>query len=154
MAANAVEVEWKKVMKFLSAMVAALLALPGSVMAQAQKMSNEWLTLSPANPRASIERNDRAAVTTSAEDGSTTVSIERRFHNRADSVASMSTLAASKKDRSLRLVVSLVLVRHDAGGHGGGAWDEGSRNRSAPHIGSLDRRRRAASHLSTHPPTG
>jgi glucose/arabinose dehydrogenase len=107
MAANAVEVEWKRVMKFLSAMVAALLAMPGSLMAQAQKMSNEWLTLTPANPRASIERNDRAAVTTSAEDGSTTVSIERRFRNRADSVASMSTLAASKKDRNLRLVVSL-----------------------------------------------
>jgi lipoprotein-anchoring transpeptidase ErfK/SrfK len=107
MAANAVEVEWKRVMKFLSALVAALLALPGSLMAQAQKMSNEWLTLTPANPRASIERNDRAAVTTSAEDGSTTVSIERRFRNRADSVASMSTLAASKKDRNLRLVVSL-----------------------------------------------
>ncbi|HYC50176.1 MAG TPA: L,D-transpeptidase [Gemmatimonadaceae bacterium] len=106
MAAHAVEVDWRKVMKFLSAMIAALLALPGTLLAQAQKMSGDWLQLTPANPRAPIERDTRTSVT-STEDGSTTVSIERRFRNRADSVASIAALNASKRDRNLRLVVSL-----------------------------------------------
>ena len=106
MAAHAFEVDWKRVMKFLSAMNAGLLALPGTLLAQAQRMSGDWLQLTPADPRAPIARDNRTAVT-SSEDGSTTVSIERRFRNRTDSVASVAALEASKRDRNLRLVVSL-----------------------------------------------
>ena len=109
MAVYDVGVDWKKVMKFLSAVLAAIVALPGVMRAQAQKMSGEWLQLSPANPKAGI-LNARTSVTETA-DGSTTVSIERRnatrYLSRTDSVASATALEASKRDQGLRLVVSL-----------------------------------------------
>ncbi len=101
--------DWKKVLQFLSAVVTALVALPGMVRAQAQKLSGDWLQLSPADPKAAIPTEPRTAIT-AAEDGSTTISIDRRvskFRSRADSVAGTSAYEASKRDQGLRLVVSL-----------------------------------------------
>ena len=109
MAANEVGVDWKRVMKFLSAVLAAIVAFPGLVRAQAQKISGDWLQLTPADPKAPIA-NARTSISEAA-DGRTTVSIERRntsrFLSRKDSTKSEATLDASRKDQGLRLVVSL-----------------------------------------------
>ena len=91
-----------RMMKFLSASVAALAALPGSMWAQAQRMSGEWLQLSPSDPR--------AGITTSGENSSSTpmpIAPERRYRSRTDSVAGMNAYEASRKDQNLRVVVSL-----------------------------------------------
>ena len=107
MAAPEIAVDLKSITKLLSAVVAAIVALPAIMRAQAQRMANEWLMLTPADPRA-LATESKASVTANA-DGGTTVSIERRnrFRSRVDSVASARTLEASKKDRNLRVVVSL-----------------------------------------------
>jgi L,D-transpeptidase catalytic domain len=107
MAVLAVDLEWKKALKFLSAAVAALMTIPSSMWAQAQKMAaGDWLMLTPADPRTPI-RDGKTAVTTDAD--STTVSIERRssYRTRDDSVASMRALEASKRDERLKILVSL-----------------------------------------------
>lgn len=100
----AVAVEWRKVMKFLSAVFAALLAFPGFLRAQAVKLSGDWLTLTPADPKAPI---NNAIVTN--DDAGTTVSIERRtkYRTRADSLAGTRAYEASKRDRNLHITVSL-----------------------------------------------
>lgn len=100
--------QWKKVLKFMSAIFAGLMALPGLMVAQAQKISGDWLALSPSDPRAGIPE-PRSSVTTSPETGTTTVKIERRsrFRSRSDSVAAERALEESKKDQSLRIIVSL-----------------------------------------------
>ena len=91
-----------RVTKFLSATVAALAALPGTMWAQAQRMSGEWLQLSPSDPR--------AGITTSGENSSSTpmpIAPERRYKSRTDSIAGMNAYEASRKDQNLRVVVSL-----------------------------------------------
>jgi hypothetical protein len=108
MAVLAVDLEWKKVLKFLSAAVAALMAFPSSMWAQAQKMAaGDWLMLTPADPRSPIRDNKTAVTLDSA--GSTTVSIERRsnYRTRDDSVAGARALEASKRDERLKIIVSL-----------------------------------------------
>ena len=91
-----------RVTKFLSATVAALAALPGTMWAQAQRMSGEWLQLSPSDPR--------AGITTSGENSSSTpmpIAPERRYKSRTDSIAGMNAYEASRRDQNLRVVVSL-----------------------------------------------
>jgi hypothetical protein len=102
-----VEVEWKRILKFLSAAFAGLLALPGYVKAQAQKMSGDWLQLTPADGRTPITESRSSVVT--SEGGPTTVSIDRRgrFRSRADSTAGANALESSKRDPNLHVVVSL-----------------------------------------------
>jgi len=101
-------VEWKRVLQFLSAIVAALVALPGIMRAQAQRISGDWLQLSPSDPRTPLTSDAARAAVTAADDGSTTVSIERRrYRSKADSVAGTMAYEASKRDQGLRLVVSL-----------------------------------------------
>lgn len=107
MAVHAVDLEWKKALKFISAMFAALMALPSSMWAQAQKMAaGDWLMLTPSDPRAPI-RDNRTAVTTDSE--ATTVSIERRspYRSRDDSIAAARALEASRRDERLKILVSL-----------------------------------------------
>jgi lipoprotein-anchoring transpeptidase ErfK/SrfK len=107
MAAIAVDVDWKKVLKFLSAAVAAVLAWPSSMWAQAQKMAaGDWLMLTPSDPRAVI-RDNRTSVTTDST--ATTVSIDRRtlYRSRDDSVAGTRALEASKRDERLKILISL-----------------------------------------------
>src|SRR5687768_17124679 len=108
MAVLAVDMDWRKALKFLSAMMAALMALPSSMWAQAQKMAaGDWLMLTPADPRAAIRDNKTAVITDSA---TTTVSIERRassYRSRDDSVAGMRALEASKRDERLKILISL-----------------------------------------------
>lgn len=107
MAVLAVDWEWKKVLKFLSAAIAAIMTLPSSMWAQAQKMAaGDWLMLTPADPRSAITDN-RTAVTT--DSSSTTVSIDRRtrYRSRDDSVAGMRALEASKRDERLKILISL-----------------------------------------------
>ena len=106
MAVLAVDVNWKSLLKFFSAAIAALVAFPGILRAQAQRMAADWLMLSPSDGRASLSDSRKPSVT-SAPDGATTVSIERRYRSRDDSVASARALAASRRDESLRIVVSL-----------------------------------------------
>jgi len=100
------EFEWKRVLKFLSAAFAGLLALPGLVRAQAQKMSADWLQLMPSDGKAPIGAA-RASVTT--DEASTTVSIDRRspYRSAQDSIAGTRALEASKRDAHLHIVVSL-----------------------------------------------
>jgi lipoprotein-anchoring transpeptidase ErfK/SrfK len=111
MAAPALEVDFRKFTRLLSAAFAAIVALPSLVFAQAQRMASDWLMLTPADPRAPLSES-KTAVTANAS-GGTTVSIERRnelrseLRSRTDSVASAKTLAASKRDRNLRIVISL-----------------------------------------------
>jgi hypothetical protein len=108
MAVRALEVSGR-ILKFLSAAVAALLALPGMMLAQAQRIGGEWLQLTPSDPRAGIPNTDpRVGVTTTSEYG-TTVSIERRnpYRSKKDSLAGASAYEASKRDQSLHVVVSL-----------------------------------------------
>lgn len=104
MAGLAVEVEWKKVLKFLSALLAALVALPSLVRAQAVRMSGDWLQVTPSDGKTPL----RASVTT-VDSGTTTVAIERRtsYRSRFDSLAGVKAYEASKRDKHLRLVVSL-----------------------------------------------
>ena len=104
MAVRAVEVDGMKVLKFLSAAFAALMALPSLIHAQAVKMSGEWLQLTPADPKAPIPRANVAFTDTVM-----TVSFERRasYRSRTDSVASAKAYNASKKDPHLHLTVSL-----------------------------------------------
>lgn len=109
MAVLAVEVAGRKILKYLSAALAALLALPGIMLAQAQRIGGEWLQLSPTDPKAGIPGPDaRVGITTSAEDG-TTISIDRRnrYRSRKDSIAAVTALEASKRDQNLHVVVSI-----------------------------------------------
>jgi len=101
-----VEVEWKRVLKFLSAAFAGLLALPGLVRAQAQKMSADWLQLTPSDGKAPIAAA-RASIT--SDDEATTVSIDRRspYRSTQDSILGTRALEASKRDTHLHIVVSL-----------------------------------------------
>lgn len=107
MAVTVVEVNWKRVLKFLSAAFAALVALPGLMRAQAQKMSGDWLMLTPIDPKAPIAESG-TSVTSDAN--GTTVSIDRRtrYRSRQDSLAGEKAYEASKRDESLRIVVSLA----------------------------------------------
>jgi len=107
MAAPAVAIDLKWLYKLISAAVAAIVAIPGVMLAQAQRMANDWLMLTPADPRTGL--NESKSAVTSTSDGGTTVSIERRnpYRSRADSVAATRALEASKKDRGLRVIVSL-----------------------------------------------
>jgi hypothetical protein len=107
MAVFALGIRGTRVVKFLSGALAALMALPGLMLAQAQRMANDWLQLSPTDPRAGIPSDPRTSITTSSEDGATTVSIERRTRSRRDSVAGATALEASKRDQHLHVVVSL-----------------------------------------------
>src|SRR6185503_3143175 len=108
MSGFAVAVGGKKVLKYLSAAAAALLALPGALLAQAQR-AGDWLQLTPTDPRAGIPNTDpRVGVATTSENG-TTVSIERRgvYRSRRDSLAATTAFEASKRDQNLHVVVSL-----------------------------------------------
>lgn len=108
MAVLTVEVQ-KKFFALLSAALAALMALPGFMLAQAQRMGADWLQLTPADPKAPIAGNDsRTSITTSGE-GETTVSIERRsrFRSRSDSLSATTAYEASLRDESLHISVSL-----------------------------------------------
>ena len=107
MAAFAAEMDWKKVLKFLSAAFAALLALPSLVRAQASKISGDWLQLTPSDGKAPLA--SAASVTTAEDTGATTVSINRRsrYRSRADSVAGAMAYERSKRDQNLHVVVSL-----------------------------------------------
>jgi L,D-transpeptidase-like protein len=109
MAANEVEVGSGGFRKFVSATIAALVALPGVMLAQAQKLSNDWLQMKPADPRAGIpsdNRDNRMSVE-QAGDGSTTVAIERRTRLRADDIDGQRAYDASLRDEHLHVVVSL-----------------------------------------------
>jgi L,D-transpeptidase catalytic domain len=90
--------------KILGAIIAALVGLPHVMLAQAQRLSNDWLQLRPSDPRDGIPRDSRVAVE-QAGDGSTTVAIERRALPR-DAVG-MNALEASRRDEHLHIVVSL-----------------------------------------------
>jgi lipoprotein-anchoring transpeptidase ErfK/SrfK len=110
MAVLALEVRWNKVAKFLSAAFAALLALPGALFAQAQRISADWLQLTPSDPKAGIPASEaRASITTS--ESATTISIERRTRSRRDSIAGANAYEASKRDQNLHVVVSIEARR-------------------------------------------
>jgi len=107
MAVLSVDVGGKKLLKFLSALIAALVALPGTMLAQAKQLSNDWLQLTPSDPRAGIPET-RSAVTTASDGSGTTVSIERRnYRSRKDSVSGVTAYEAAKRDQNLHVVVSL-----------------------------------------------
>jgi len=112
MAVFAEETGSAKALKFVSAAIAAVAAFPGLVRAQAQRISADWLQLSPSDPRGGIPAsNARASVTT--VDDATTISIERRAstdrrtRSRSDSVAGTTAYEASRRDQNLHVVVSL-----------------------------------------------
>lgn len=108
MAVLTVEVGSKRIVRFLSAAMAALLALPGALLAQAQRMGGEWLQLTPADPKAPIPRSDpKTGIVTPQGDGGMMISIERRSRSRRDSVAGQAAYEASKRDEHLHVVVSL-----------------------------------------------
>ncbi|MEX2178888.1 MAG: L,D-transpeptidase [Gemmatimonadaceae bacterium] len=108
MAEFVAEVSWKRFLAVIGAAIAALMSLPGMVLAQAQKLSGEWLQLTPSDPKAGIPRDVRDGVVTPSAN-ETTVSIERRtrYRSRADSVAGTMAYRASKSSRDLRIVISL-----------------------------------------------
>lgn len=108
MAVATVEIGWRKVVALLSAAIAGLLSLPGALFAQAQRMSGDWLQLTPSDPKKAIGPDGGAAVVTPSSE-STTVSIDRRspYRSRSDSVAGMSAYEASKRDKNLHVSVSL-----------------------------------------------
>ena len=108
MAVTMVETGWRKTLALCGAAYATLMALPGVVLAQAQRMSADWLQLTPADPRTPIGPDGRTGVVTTAAD-STTVSIDRRskFRSRSDSVAGTTAYEASRRDRNLHISVSL-----------------------------------------------
>ena len=99
---KAVDVSWTKRMRFLGAVVATLIAVPGGSKAQAQR--GEWLQVTPANPRAPI-----TAASWDGEVARATSPTMRAapYRSRADSLAGYRALEASKKDERLRIVVSL-----------------------------------------------
>jgi lipoprotein-anchoring transpeptidase ErfK/SrfK len=110
MAVLAIEVDLKGMMKYLSAACAALLTLPSTMFAQAQRATSEWLQLTPSDPRSGIPRNDsRFAFASDDDNGSFTVSVERRrrFRVRDDSIAAEAAYLASRRDMNLHVVVSL-----------------------------------------------
>lgn len=93
-----------KVTKFISATIAAIMTVPSTMYAQAQRMSGEWLQLSPVDPK--------AGITTAGENSTTApmpVAPERRkrYRSRSDSVAGTTAFEAARKDQSLRVIVSL-----------------------------------------------
>jgi hypothetical protein len=94
------------VMKIAGAVVAALMALPQLMLAQAQRLGNDWLQLRPSDPRDGIPHDARMSVA-QAGDGSTTVAIERRTQPRIDDVAGQAAYAAAQHDPHLHVVVSL-----------------------------------------------
>jgi lipoprotein-anchoring transpeptidase ErfK/SrfK len=108
MAATTFEIGWRKTVAMVGAAFAALMALPGALLAQAQRMSGDWLQLTPADPKAPIGPDARTGVVTAGSD-STTVSIDRRspYRSRSDSVAGTTAYEASKRDRNLHISVSL-----------------------------------------------
>jgi len=108
MAVLPVEIRESKVAKFLIAAFAAIIAFPGMMLAQAQRLSGDWLQLTPSDPKAGIPSDPRVGITTVSDSG-TTVSIERRarFRSRSDSVAATTAYEASKRDKNLHVVVSL-----------------------------------------------
>ena len=108
MAVAMVEIGWKKALAMVGAAYAGLLTLPGAMMAQAQRMSADWLQLTPADPKTPIGADARSGVVTPGSD-STTVSIDRRtkYRSRTDSVAGITAYEASKRDRNLHISVSL-----------------------------------------------
>ncbi|HET9452869.1 MAG TPA: L,D-transpeptidase [Gemmatimonadaceae bacterium] len=108
MAVAMVDLSWKKALALAGAAAAGLLSLPGVLLAQAQRMSGDWLQLTPSDPKTPIGGESRSAVVTASDD-STTVSIERRskFRSRKDSVAGMTAYEASKRDKNLHVSVSL-----------------------------------------------
>ena len=108
MAVHAVEVGWKRVLALASAASAAILSVPGLMLAQAQKVSGEWLQLTPSDGKGGIPSDGPTAVVTPSGT-ETTVSIERRarYRSRADSIAGATAYRASKKSENLRLVISL-----------------------------------------------
>lgn len=110
MAVLTVESGWKRFLAVLSAAATALLALPGIMLAQAQRMSADWLQLTPTDPKAAIPNPDaRNGIVTSSEGGSTTVVVDRRttYRSRKDSVAGVTAYEASKRDQNLHITVSL-----------------------------------------------
>jgi hypothetical protein len=108
MAVMSVEIAGRRLFKYLSAALAAVLALPGFVFAQAQRIGGEWLQLSPSDPKAGIPSDPRVGITTTSESG-TTISIERRnrYRSRSDSVAGVGADEASKRDQNLHVTVSI-----------------------------------------------
>src|SRR2546423_410764 len=106
MAVYEVDVGNGKLKKLAGAVVAALVALPQMMLAQAQRLGNDWLTLRPSDPRDGIPRDKRVSVEQTG-DGSTTIAIERRAQPRADDVAGQTAYAASRRDEHLHVVVSL-----------------------------------------------
>jgi hypothetical protein len=92
--------------KVAGAVIAALVALPQVMLAQAQRISNDWLQLRPSDPRDGIPRDHRVSVEQS-DDGATTVAIERRIQPRFDDPASTTAFEASLRDPHLHVVVSL-----------------------------------------------
>lgn len=111
MAVLTIESSWKRFGAILSATVTALLALPGLMLAQAQRMSADWLQLTPVDPKASLPSSEApTSFVTASESGSTTVSIERRsanYRSKKDSVAGTTAYEASKRDQNLHIVVNL-----------------------------------------------
>jgi L,D-transpeptidase-like protein len=112
MAVDALEVGWRRIYRVLSAAIATLLAVPGLLYAQAQKMSADWLSLSPADPKSGIPSDGRTGDARTAVmpgEVTTTVSIDRRVRGRSrqDSIAGVNALEASKRDPNLHVVVSL-----------------------------------------------
>jgi hypothetical protein len=89
--------------KLLGTTIAAFAALPGTMWAQAQRMSGEWLQISPSDPKAGIstagENSSSVAMPVAPE--------RRRYPTRRDSVAGANAYTAARRDRNLRLVVSL-----------------------------------------------
>ncbi|HJQ21449.1 MAG TPA: L,D-transpeptidase [Gemmatimonadaceae bacterium] len=99
----------KRFMKFASAAAAAIVALPGLVLAQAQRISGDWLQLTPTDPKAGIPTADpKVGITTVTEAGAT-VSIERRIRarTRQDSVSSATAYEAAKRDPNMHIEVSV-----------------------------------------------
>lgn len=105
----AMVVDWRKIFAVVSAALAALMALPGFVLAQAQRVGGEWLQLTPADPKAPIPGTESKTSITTSGDGGTTVSIERRsrFRSRDDSIAGTTAYEASLRDENLHVSVSL-----------------------------------------------
>jgi lipoprotein-anchoring transpeptidase ErfK/SrfK len=108
MAVTTFEIGWKKALTMIGAAFTALMSLPGALLAQAQRMSNDWLQLTPSDPKTAIGPDGRSGVVTAGPEA-TTVSIDRRtrYRSRSDSVAGTTAYEASKKDRNLHISVSI-----------------------------------------------
>jgi lipoprotein-anchoring transpeptidase ErfK/SrfK len=91
-----------KGMRLLGAVVAALIAVPAGMQAQAQR--GEWLRVTPSDGRAPI-----TPASWDEESGRATTPAVRRtpYKSRADSVAGHRALEASRRDERLRVIVSL-----------------------------------------------